>query len=551
MKILIPTSELKSYARVLKKHNPGSTIKRTQILEKISEIFGFDGYNNYERFLNKRGDSSSESILNSIKTASSQPLNELVDWSNYFENRINQELGINCPRFVIFSRELPSTPFDKYISIQLNNIEHWPALRMSGVLYLLSLVSGRDFYHPQSWMVDWDALISYLKFDSIPAPITSRMERFQSINRAFNQGYHEGMIPGIKALLAMGDITCRDAIKLISEYLAEEQSYLMNITHSHSDGLPSFSFPLHEGIRTKEIDLDTVKLIRQQTNEHQPILLGTPLQPTSRFAALMGNTIQKGLTLSTEEIRENLLMLGSAGSGKTEASLCLLRQAVMNDTGAVYIDGRFDVYLLWRMKSMMRSHNRENDLIVLTLRHRSELGRLKLPDLVRQKKVVFIMLPALEKDPEILSQGVKDIVDTMVDSLPPEPRRMKGSFFPYGIYLNEVARAFRGDENQEWIAKAIDRLNKNRISVFAFEQDYHVLGGRDGLLASKFASHMIMKCECLDPQRSFSHKDIRDIVSMRPGEFRYISRNGELDPVVYQVPYANIPDIKFNYLVMS
>lgn len=69
--------------------------------------------------------------------------------------------------------------------------------------------------------------------------------------------------------------------------------------------------------------------------------------------------------MTYEEARQHMMVLGNTGSGKTEGLVSLLDNAVAWGSGAIFIDGKGDVSLRARVRELLRSAGREDDLLVL------------------------------------------------------------------------------------------------------------------------------------------------------------------------------------------
>jgi hypothetical protein len=76
----------------------------------------------------------------------------------------------------------------------------------------------------------------------------------------------------------------------------------------------------------------------------------------------------------------------------------LLRQALMNNAGAVIVDAKGSPQDYWATQSIAKVHDKESKLSLFTIHHQHQLGRLDLTDCIRQSRIRYLMLPAMEKD---------------------------------------------------------------------------------------------------------------------------------------------------------
>lgn len=550
-KLIIPISDLKSYARIVKKQNPNVAVKRTDILNRIARTLGFDSYSNYERYLNKSITNLGHSKPFGLLSSDTCPLNELFDWSESIADDLAKIADLELPTIWVFSKEIPSTPLDKYILRQVDNVDKLPALRISGILYLLSLCSGRDLFDAKTWSVNWPNLLECLKNDALPSVINQRLEKFRVLNDEKGLRYHEGLLDVIEADLIMGTTKDNEAIDEIDSLLNQERDYISKVTLGRSLDNIKLSFPLYyDGPLNSECSAN-LAIIREHTSVQKPLLLGLEYK-SPKIKVLGWPAKPKHLTLTTESIRDNIMITGAAGSGRDLNNLFLLRQAVMNNHGAIYIDGQGNPGTFWVLKGILKEHNRENDLTVLTIHHQDEFRLLDLTILAIQKKIVYVMLPALEKDPDVLGEYVSDLLKHLANSLPDHGGALKSGYFPFCLLLNGIMSSLREKPRQDVLCHFIDKANKHKLSVIASEQDYASSSAPMDRIVSRFKSHILMKTEC--PEESIfglSPVESRELVSLKPGNFKYFRYSGERDPTTYRAPYLDPLDLNHSYLVMS
>lgn len=545
-KLLIEPQLLKAYARILKKHNLGTRYGRNEILNRLCSIAGFEGFSHYDQYLKKFGVSRDSAI-----SAVNMTIPELDAWAQQFSEVLTSDMCLDVPTVIVGERAYPSTPLDKFIQYQVENVDKLPALRISGALYLISFMSGEDFFDPESMSLDCSSFLEYLRPDRLlPLAIMKRLNRYDDDNRRYGRNFHEGILA--QAILATNrlDMTRNEFAELVDRILREEVEYL-SVFGSKSDASSvKFGFPLFEGDGVTRTSLDCFNEIRKHTSLQKPLLLGFE-KKASAFDKFLGS--QKKVLLSTEKIRENIMINGSAGSGKTMALLTgVLRQALMNASGALIMDGKGDNNFFFSLKSLMRSHNRESDLMLLRLEHESELRRLNLEQFIKNRKVVLIMLPTLEMDPDNYEVPVRRILKRLSDTLPAMTKPMGGGYFPYTLVFDDCIRVFRDEETLDWMTGFIDRLNFHGVGVISSEQDLYHLGHNRERFGAKFRTHMLMKMECPEGTIfNLSKDEHRDLVTQGPGEFRYYTYGEERDKTSYQVPYRDISFIRKIYLTMG
>ena len=73
----------------------------------------------------------------------------------------------------------------------------------------------------------------------------------------------------------------------------------------------------------------------------------------------------KELWFSNSDMRTHALILGTTGSGKTEALISIASNALMQGSGFIYVDGKGDNALYAKIYSMAKAMGREDDLLVV------------------------------------------------------------------------------------------------------------------------------------------------------------------------------------------
>lgn len=70
---------------------------------------------------------------------------------------------------------------------------------------------------------------------------------------------------------------------------------------------------------------------------------------------------------SRHDMSEHMLVLGHTGSGKTEALLGVVYNALATGSGAIYMDGKGDISMFAKMHALAKAFGREDDLMVVNL----------------------------------------------------------------------------------------------------------------------------------------------------------------------------------------
>ena len=102
---------------------------------------------------------------------------------------------------------------------------------------------------------------------------------------------------------------------------------------------------------------------------HANLLDGSTLKGKSKGSGItyLGNEISTKLPIymGNSDLRTHMLVLGTTGSGKTEFLLGLCANAITQNSGFIYVDGKGDVKLQKDMFRIARSQGREDDLLLI------------------------------------------------------------------------------------------------------------------------------------------------------------------------------------------
>ncbi len=96
-------------------------------------------------------------------------------------------------------------------------------------------------------------------------------------------------------------------------------------------------------------------------------LPGSTKPRLARGISFFGNDIEtkEELWFNNEDLRTHVLIFGSTGSGKTEALVSLAYNSLLQGSGFIYIDGKGDNALFYKIFSMVRSMGREDDMLLV------------------------------------------------------------------------------------------------------------------------------------------------------------------------------------------
>jgi hypothetical protein len=558
--ILIPPSHLKAYARLLKKANPSSGLMHNHILNTLCHLLGLKDFSNYERHLNKRNNPLlTASDINSSVPVAHLPLHELEAKANAIGKEIVSALSNDPnapvslpPPLVIGNYHLPSTPFDLAIRHQVDNLDKLPALRMSGVLYLLSLLSGDAIFDVSRQSADWEALLRFVRKGAMPTAVEIRLAKYEALNVQDDHQYHEGLFQADRVALRNGEIDDHEFVERVQRLLNREWAYLARARigiGSPATIPPPFSFPLYEDELCSNY-LALITTVRRLTSADRPILLGMPLSTTilSKWSSQ-----RKALNVTADTLRNNLMILGMTGSGRWAAGHSLIAQSLMNNSGAVIVDTKGSSKDHLQLQNMVSFHNKSDTLTFLTVNHERELGCIDMSRCVRQSTVAHIMIPGMEMSPAQRNLHTWSILDRLGRTVPASGPTLAMRPFPYLVILNDVLSAIETHEDLSELEQFVERMNRNHVAVILSEQNLEVRKSYPTKsLARLFDACMLMCCE--NPERlpyTLDEATVEAVRNQIEGEFRYVTSTCGVDPIPYRIPYAVPESVRQIYLVMD
>lgn len=88
----------------------------------------------------------------------------------------------------------------------------------------------------------------------------------------------------------------------------------------------------------------------------------------------MGNCLHTGeeVWLTDTQARTHFLFMGTTGSGKTEYLISTVYNALIHNSGFIYVDGKADSSLYGKLYSMARAFGREDDVLLINFQTGAE-----------------------------------------------------------------------------------------------------------------------------------------------------------------------------------
>lgn len=542
-KLLLPLSDVKRYAKALKK-SPKNTLNYTQLTDVVVKALGHEDLREF-KFHSKYG-RNFEAAYQAVDRLS---LYDLKKWSQAFANELSRN-GVDtdyCGYGI----------FDKYIDLQLESLVELPALRISGLLFLLSYLSDSSFFDPKAMTFDGSKLLDYLRNKALLQSVKFRLAEYSEKNRLTGSRYHEGVFSDLMGSWGRKDLTDDGFVQEVQKLLDAEAEYLDRFHMGRPDIYreTELQFPAAPRRQDTPSNTEFLQRVRNTVNLNSPLLLGSESRGVSNTPFAGESQSSKNLLLTNAEIKENIMITGVAGSGRVRVGLGMVHQAIIAGSGCVFIDGAGSLVSYALISSMAKSVGRQDDVVFYSINHDSLFEANEIQRLISANKIVVLCLTALEKDPEAFQPALKRLMKTLRVAVSWIDRKKMSRYFPYLIVFCDALRIWRIDD-EGIFPEMITKANKANIGVLAIDQEIDIFEKviKDGI----FRHQILMKqCDISDSpnfREFYVNKSSirRDILNLDMGEFVYrrLGQSQEREHKIYRSPYSD-PNLEDIYLVMS
>jgi hypothetical protein len=281
-----------------------------------------------------------------------------------------------------------------------------------------------------------------------------------------------------------------------------------------------------------------IEQISQEISDDNKLSLGTKKHLRERSFFKKQKT--EFLSLDLKKQMENILIVGSAGSGKTLAMYGVMLSNMINGRGFVYFDLKPDRTLIDSILKMAKLCNREKDVVSFTVEQRDNLSQNTISELINKDKIVIF--PCLLDYSNIKQvEGVEKLITSYMDSLLEVKYII--NYFPYTVFLSDIL--ILSPEFQYKMLVQIKKLNKKSVNfcfdTYGFNRD--IRDNSEGIL-DIFNNILLFKIEDPNSVNDFFEFDkknlnIRDIVSRHTGEFYYVYKKDINVNKLFEAFYLN------------
>lgn len=549
-KYYVDIKVLKKDAKLIKKQNSKHEITEKSILHMLVSFLRFDSFSEYKNYPNDPNffmSSLSDLMFHEVYEMKKEILNKFrsigvnVEGVSFIDNILalkSQEMKL-CDDFFM-STYIYCLPYLLNLNdlkcIDLNNAE----IHRENLRFLLNVAMSRynEFYkfdelrfhymHVQSNAKNLFDIHDYLKITKNHYSGSKgflylkdgRREMYFAIKNDYDGCRHkEGLVFEKMKDVHNGLITMDNLIDFIVQEIEEELIFKNKFNH-HFDS-EKINRRLHMPRFEKYVaNKQTLNEISEMANN---ILNCKPL--------LLGKREKKGLfkkteylRISKEDMNDNILISGSAGSGAITMAFSFVAQILKEGRGFIYAD-----FLGWEatssyLYSIAKILNRENDIVFLSVNHEQELLSLDIDKLVLNNKILIISSPCVSKLPMKEQECIIKKFNNLLSKIKSKP--LIKSNYNYPIFINDLYDKDSAEFNK--LKKQIVRLNEMDMCCIYTAQGLDFLQ-KESDISNTFKNIILMKSEFPFVMDALHLNDVNfnDIKILCPGEF-YFVKDGEI-----------------------
>lgn len=242
-------------------------------------------------------------------------------------------------------------------------------------------------------------------------------------------------------------------------------------------------------------------------DKNKPLVLGK-YKPRSIFKRT------QYLKFTKEEVKDNILISGSAGSGKSVLSFSLAAQAMKTGNGFIYANFLWSGHVEPQLEALAKYFGREADIIFLKFDDK-EFNEININDIVNRNKILVITSAPMERMLEAeYEKTLKQFSNLLFKIETPN-----NSYLPYMIFVDGWYTRKENDFNH--VKNQIIRLNGLGIGFVAICQGLPFVKFDLDILEI-FKSMLMLKLEDVGAVQEYlvlNGINIRDLVSQNTGEF--------------------------------
>lgn len=568
---LVEIKKLKEDAKAIKKQNVNSKITHTQILDIFVQSLKFKDFNEYEKALNNR----SHFILVPLKNLKIHEIYELryillqkfisldIEINNIFfiDNIINSKMRemknhdgfsmityLYCLPYLLKCNELACIDLNDasinkdrlkaLLSMLVDNYKSNNSYLYDSFTFINAKYRTRNLFDVHDALKVCRNL--YFGSNTLSKYKNDYRELFFAIKNDYDEGnYKEGLI--FEKLKEFNNdlISLDDIVDFIEQEVEDELVFKNKFNCKYDIAKPNRTIYVPSFNSEQKNQKNTLDVIAEMSNnfiEHEPLFIGK-----REINKIFKKT--EYLRITKEQMNENILISGCAGSGATVAAYSFVMQSLKSGRGFIYLNtfGDYSVYAY--LYGIIKIFNRESDVILLSVNHKKELLKLDINKLVSKNKILIISCHAIEKTSEEEHENILKSFNNLLSRI----QNKKQSFYPYSVFINHFF--YMGSNEYDEFKKQILRLNKLNICFVASAQSDSVFNKKPSI-TNIFNNVILMKSEAPHELEVFDLNGVslRDFKSLSVGEFFFMRDDKVQYKNIYKLFYidAYIEDSPFD-----
>jgi hypothetical protein len=360
--------------------------------------------------------------------------------------------------------------------------------------------------------------------------------------------FGEGFLFDLVYKLAIKEINIDELIDKLKSRIEKEKQNI--ISFNLSDDSSKYDVTL-DSLFLNSID-DTKEKLRNiiLNKDKYKIMLGYEMH----YSLFGYHKEKKEVYLDMSELKSNIIISGSCGSGKTEFINSILFQDILFGKGVIYFETKGDNNQLYKINTLVQIADRGEDLVILNYNTSTDYfsDKLKLERALMNNKIIIVNYPSLEKAHIEINDKFADIIDNISISINDTINKNSYNRMNISIYTSEIEVLNK---------RALSKLNEIMISTkdenVKFILSSHSFEFREkelsyDLIKNNVGVSILMKMEdthILTDYFQLNGIDARDFKSLNPGEFFIAKDSNFIKKAIYKANYLDITSTQIEFII--
>jgi hypothetical protein len=528
--VIVPKYIVSKEAKRIKKI---TSDKHTVILEKIITSLGYQDYEEYNKY--------SENKNNDLKKCINIHNLNIVDLKN-IERKIMKKLNLISCFKIVFIQDIIDEKIEVYKKEKkgyLFSVELflYPALNDLEISFIetnfiinetclekyILHIATRYKHHKLNEQIFKNILINktpnHQEIELIEELNLYEIIKYTKENKENNNS--EDFILQLIYNFIYIDNSLENVVEKIKKRILLEKKYLQELKN---DEIESFKVPILNSNVTEEYLPES---IFKHTDINNPVLLGLNIK--KKF--LKNET--KALCLNIKEIKENIYIQGSGGSGYSLFSYHFLSQIVLNNSsGFIHFDFLGDSNSFEKNSSYLKIVNKNDNLLYFNINNIESINEKMLRSFVLNNKKIHIEVPFLCKKEKKELIAIESKLIKIFENIKKINNHNSNTFFISLLNTNYFSNEFYVK-----LKNIICDLNNNNFSFLTTDWGLDSISKERTDFIDVFKHKLMAKSEEDNAYYYFGIN--RNEYNLNVGQFIYINDKKLID-TVFTTPYINV-----------